>query len=490
MTEKTAWAVLCVVGLLTRFPFLHWFTSELTDGVLCLTYFQSHIYEIPRFVIFPGYPALVSMGAGLGLPAETWGRTLSVLFGLWAMVPIWRLARRWASVEISFLVCLAYLLSPLVWMWSLRAMPETFFLFLFWYAVERAVSIEESPDLKKVSILSVCALSAFLVRPEGTLLVLFAVLILWRTRKYRVGGFILLLFTTALGFLPSMRFLFSHMMGAFEEGTVGVETPYVHMMGNLWVYLTQPAWVFSPILFFLAVGGVFSSLGGTDAADRFWRRRLSALLGIILLLKMVPTNYQDRHLLLFLPAVCVLAGLKLQKMEDAWRLRCSENGLLMRRNGLAALMLGFLAVFSTAVLVLQKDAFGDVSRNAQYLKTLPSNAVVYSDEQIKTEYVSKRPIHVWSSETRNLNPGDFLVFHTFNTPRLWWLEQTLTRHFEMELVHQDTSYVVPLLTDLMMDPQFQNRAQATARRFETQYFETKIYRIVRYIPRPKKEGWD
>jgi hypothetical protein len=205
---------------------------------------------------------------------------------------------------------------------------------------------------------------------------------------------------------------------------------------------------------------------------------------------MVPTNYQDRHLLLFLPAVCALAGLKLQKMEDAWRLRCSENGLLMRRNGLAALMLGFLAVFSTAVLVLQKDAFGDVSRNAQYLKTLPSNAVVYSDEQIKTEYVSKRPIRVWNSEIRNLNPGDFLVFHTFNTPRLWWLEQTLTRHFEMELVHQDISYVVPLLTDLMMDPRLQNREQAVTRRFETQYFETKIYRIVRYIPRPKKEGWD
>ena len=490
MTEKTAWAVLFSVGLLTRFPFLHWFTSELTDGVLCITYFQSRLYEIPRFVILPGYPALVSMGAGLGLPAETWGSTLSVLFGLWAMVPIWRLARRWVSVEISFLVCLSYLLSPLVWMWSLRVMPETLFLFLFWYAVERSVSIEEAPDFKKATILSVCVLGAFLVRPEGVLLVLFAVFLLWRNSKYRVWGFVLLLFTTALGFLPPMRILFSHMMGAFQEGAVEVETPYVHMLGNLWVYITQPAWVFSPILYFLALGGVFVSIGSSDETSRFWKRRLLPLLGIILLLKMVPTNYQDRHLLLFLPAVCILAGLKLQKMEDAWRLRCSEYGLLMRRNGLAALMLGFLTVFSTSVLVLQKDTFGDVFRNAKYLKTLPSNAVVYSDEQIKTEYVSQRPIRVWNPEIRNLNPGDYLVFHTFNTPRLWRLEQTLTRHFEMEWVHHDTSYVVPLLTDLMMDPRLQNRSQATAERFETQYFETNIYRVVRYIPRPKNEGWD
>jgi hypothetical protein len=490
MSEISAWVVLGIVGVLTRLLFLHWFTTELTDGVLCLTYFKSHLYEIPRFVVFPGYPALVALGAVLGFQVETWGRILSALFGFLTLVPIWRLSRRWASVEISFLVCLAYLLSPLTWMWSLRVMSDTVFLFLFWYAVERLLSFEESPDLKKTMALFFCALGSFLVRPEGAFLVLFAVLLLCKKREYRGWGMGLLFSATALGFLTPMRFLFSHVLGAFEEGTVGLESPFPHLLGNFLVYITQPAWVFSPILFFLAVGGVFLALGLSSETGRFWRRRALWLLSVFLLFKLAPTNYQDRHLFVFLPAVCVFAALKLQSLEDAWRMRCTETNMLLRRNGLAGLMLCFLAIFSIAVLVLQKDAFGDVFRSAQYLKTLPPKSVIYSDEQFKTEYFSKRTVSVWNSEIRRLNPGDYLVFHTLYTPRLNWLEQTLRRHFEMELVHQDTSYVVPLLTDLMMDPKLQNRSQAVSSRFEAQYFETKIFRVIRYIPRPKNEGWD
>jgi hypothetical protein len=205
---------------------------------------------------------------------------------------------------------------------------------------------------------------------------------------------------------------------------------------------------------------------------------------------MVPTNYQDRHLLVFLPAVCILAALKLQNMETAWKTRYSEMDVLVRRNGLAAMMLGFLIVFSCAVLVFQKDSFGDVVRSARYLSTLPSDAVVYSDEQFKTEYTSNRTVRVWAPQVRDIRPGDYLVFHTFNTPRLNVLEKTLNLHFKMEIAYQDYSYVLPLLTDLMMDPQLQNRPQAASVRFEPQYFETRVYRVVKKIPRPKEEGWD
>jgi len=214
------------------------------------------------------------------------------------------------------------------------------------------------------------------------------------------------------------------------------------------------------------------------------------LLGVIGVLKMVPTNYQDRHLLLFLPAVCLLAALKLQSMETAWKARCTEWEVLVRRNGLAALMLGFLMVFSAAVLVLQKYAFGDILRGALYLRTLPADAVVYSDEQFKTEYAAHRPIRLWTPELRDLNPGDYLFFHTFSPPHLNVLQATLERHFQLEVVHRDFSYLVPLLTDLMMEPRLQNRPQATAVRFEPQYFETRVCRVVKRILTPHEVGWE
>ncbi len=493
MTERTAWAVLLAVGLLTRLPLLGWFTTEMTDGVLCVTYFQWRLFDLPRFVIFPGYPALLSLfhpAAAQGLLSiETWGRLLSALFGLAVLIPLWRLGRRWASTEVVFLICLATLLSPLVWMWSLRVMTDTMFLFLFWYAVERLQAFEEAPDVKKALCVVGASLTAFLTRPEGAVLLLFAAILLLRQPRFRAWGAALLVAGIALGVASPLRPLFMNATGAFQEGSSGIEAPWVHLLANLWVVLTQPAWVFTPILFFLAVGGLFGISAIHSPLGRFWRRRLLPFLGVLVLMKVVPTNYQDRHLLLFLPAIALLAAYKLETMEVGWRLRCPEMGVLLRRNLLAAAMLGTLLVFSIAVLVLQRDSFGDLRRNAEALRALPADAVIYSDEQFKTSYLAGRPLRPWTPELRSLQVGDHLVFHTFNTPRLRFLLETLATGYELVPLRVDASFTVPLLTDLMMDKADQNRAGATAHRFEAQRFKTHLFRVARVLPpRPPQAG--
>jgi hypothetical protein len=477
------------VGLLTRLPLLHWFTTELTDGVLCLSYFQRDWYELPRFVLMPGYPALVRLGEMAGFPPALWGRLLAAIFGILAAWPVWAMSRRWASVEASFLATLAFLLSPLAWMWSLRVMPDSMFLFFFWMALERFTAIQDHAGSGKELLTALgCAWVAMWTRTEGFLLLPIAAYTLVRNRD-RARWTILFLIATATMALPrSGRFLASHLLDAFREGAVGLEDPVSSLLSNLWVYTTQPAWVFSPILFVLGIGGALALLNQGGSTAGIWRRLLLPFLVLVLVLKMIPTNYQDRHLLVFLPALCVLAAYQLELWWGAWRERHGILGALWRRNALAAAGLAWLLVFSMAVLVFQRDAFGDLKRNAEFLRTLPPGTTVYSDEEIKTGYASGRPILPWNPPRQTLKQGDWLIFHTFTTNRYRQLESSLRNNHAFEIVRVDRSYVLPLLTDLMMDKSFQNRPRAASRRLEPQYFETIALRILRPHIRPRAPG--
>src|SRR5579863_7549131 len=79
---------LAFMGLLARLPFLKVFSAETTDGVLCLTYFSPDFVQTPRFVILPGYPALLWLGQFLGLPGWLWGRIASMAAGLLFLIPL------------------------------------------------------------------------------------------------------------------------------------------------------------------------------------------------------------------------------------------------------------------------------------------------------------------------------------------------------------------------------------------------------------------
>lgn len=100
---------LVILGLAMRLIPMGYVTAETTDGVLCLTYFSPDRVETPRFVLMPGYPALLWLGERLGLEGPLVGRLLSVLAGLLFLFPLWKLARRWVSSEMAGLTCLSTL---------------------------------------------------------------------------------------------------------------------------------------------------------------------------------------------------------------------------------------------------------------------------------------------------------------------------------------------------------------------------------------------
>src|ERR1700679_2192001 len=106
---------LASIGLVTRFALLRILFAESTDSILDLIYFDSPYVNTQYFYILPGHPFLLKLGTALGLDGVLWGRSLSALGGILFLVPLWRLARRWVSVETAGIVCILALFSPLLW---------------------------------------------------------------------------------------------------------------------------------------------------------------------------------------------------------------------------------------------------------------------------------------------------------------------------------------------------------------------------------------
>jgi hypothetical protein len=70
-----------------------------------------------------------------------------------------------------------------------------------------------------------------------------------------------------------------------------------------------------------------------------------------------------------------------------------------------------------------------------------------------------------------------VILHSFYTPRINSVGETMIGRFGAVLIHADNSTVVPLMTDLMQDFNLQNRIPATSYRFDPQFFQSVVYRI-------------
>src|SRR6185295_1176755 len=170
---------LAVMGLVTRLPLLRFSTAETTDGIFCLTFFSPDLVESPRNVLSPGYPLLLWLGQEVGLPGWLWGRIVAALAGMLFLIPLWKFSKRWVSEEMSGMICLMALFSPLLWQWSLKVMPDTLFLLLFWWSLERLTAVFLDRD--KGAWFQACLLGALAagVRAEGVLLVPWLLVLIW-----------------------------------------------------------------------------------------------------------------------------------------------------------------------------------------------------------------------------------------------------------------------------------------------------------------------
>lgn len=480
---------LVFMGLLTRLPFLKLFSAETTDGVYCLTYFSADFAQTqtPRFIILPGYPALLWLGQALGLPGWLWGRLISAAAGLLFLVPLWKLSRRWVPAEMAGVICLMALFSPLLWEWSLRVMPDTLFLMAFWWCLERLTAA--FIDKKPAAWWQACLLGAgaAVTRPEGFLLLpwllVSGVSISTEAVWKRLTG-LALIWAGPLYFISSkfLTLLYAYQEGmGLTDGTERVHFPFVNFIDHLYAYLSQPLYVFTPLVFWFAVLGLAKMVRRSGEEGRAFRRILLQVYILVFISRLIPATYQDRHMLLFLPLLVLAAGYQLESFFESLEQHRGTIRLMFWKNGLLAFCLAWLALFSSAVLMGENASFADIKNTAEFMKTLPADTVIYSDELPKTEYWSGRKVVLMPYLYQNTQfvpkPGDYVVLHSFYIPRINEVDRHLTEVHDAKLLHEDMSMVVPLLTEVMEDPDFQNRTTATAFRFKPQFFRSRVYLI-------------
>ncbi|HEY5038410.1 MAG TPA: glycosyltransferase family 39 protein, partial [bacterium] len=465
-----------------RLPMLKLATAETTDGVLCLTYFSPEMAQTPRFVVLPGYPFLLHIGEWLGCGGWMWGRLLSTLAGLLFLIPLWKFCRRWMSEEMSGMVCLMALFSPLLWQWSLKVMPDTLFLLAFWWCLERLTKAFAEKNKSAWVQANFAAVIAACTRPEGFLILPWIWAVggrLENENRWKRFGLTILLWAGPFFQMKEKVFtlLYAYREGlGFTDGAAHLKFPFLNFLNHFYTYLSQPVYVFTPLVYWFAILGLGKMARRYDAEGEAFKKVILQVYLLLLLSRLFPTTYQDRHMLCFLPLLLVAAGYHLETFLNHWGEKRSSLKKMFFKNGLLTFCLVWLSLFSGAVLISQNDSFGDIKRSAEFLKTLPKDAIIYSDEIPKTEYWSGKKVLpvVLPFEPKK---GDYVVLHSFYTDRLSFVDDNMRNRLGGIWLHEERSMVVPLLTDTMTEPKIQNRTTATAYRFEPQFFMSLIYQM-------------
>jgi hypothetical protein len=488
-TSRQWFWFLLFIALITRLPLLRLATAETTDGVWSLTYFSDQFFPNDRFVIFPGYPFLLWLGQKVGVGGWMLGRVVSFLAGLFLLIPIWNLCRRWISLEMTGVVCVMALLSPLSWFWSLKVMPDMFFTLAFWVCLERLAAAYSEKSEKAWWMGTVAGAISACMRPEGFLLFPWVVLtgerLLQGNIWIRRSGFILIW----AGPLMVLKPMFFTILDAYREGMglhpASADDPsqiaFLNVVDHFYAYLSQPLFVFTPLVYWFAILGLGKMTRRTDEEGQAFRKVLLQVLILLFLTRLFPVAYQDRYLLPFLPLILVAAGVHLENFFEHWKIPDKPVQSLFWKNGVLTLCFAWSTLYSAAALIAQSDSFGDVKRSSEFIQTLPPDVTLYSDEVPKTTFWSGRKVIRMGYLTENTpfqpKPGDYVVLHSCYTPRIWNVDRNMRDRFGAFLLHQDSSMVVPIMTDLMEDQKLQNRVGATALRFQPQFFTSLVYRI-------------
>ena len=272
--------------------------------------------------------------------------------------------------------------SPLLWQWSLKVMPDTLFLMFFWWCLERLVTVYI--EKKETAWWQACLLGALaaLTRPEGILLLLWILISgvglsnqgIWK----RILA-ILVMWTGPLYFLSQkfMTLIWAYQEGMGQtEGDGQVHFPFVKFIDHLYAYMSQPVYIFTP----LVSGSPFGDCQMSRRKDLTGEAFVKIILQICLLIfisRLIPTGYQDRHFMPFLPLLLLAAGYQLEMFFESLDKQKGHVRLMVWKNGLLTLCLSWMALFSAGVLISQYDSFGDIKRSSEYLKTLPDKALIY-----------------------------------------------------------------------------------------------------------------
>lgn len=519
-----------LVNLLTKGAFLGINRAEYTDGILQLQSLQMRAGIYP-----PLYEIFARSVAGLGFSLETAARMVSGIFASLTVVPVlvlgWRLGgTRTAAVFAG----LFYTISPMPLRWSVRVMTDAQFLFFntvtlvalteAWVVGRRAVIMnmpKSSPAMARRSLgaLTVATLgvgAAGFTRYQGALLAPLLAVVFWRCmmawrRVPWVASLILAILAAATAWWVTTNEQMH--AGQFASRTAGTALSTAFAWFNtLESFVLISPYYFGYPLFAAAVAGLAMV---RPRAELFYLRPAGVLWGayglMLLVLHSFFGSFQYRYMMPMVPLVCALAGVGFTGWEDKLIMRQRNQDLLagtqdrrpctlrLRLLFRAALLVSvvYLSLFSLAIMVLQRETFGDQRDAAEFLrKHVAADTPVFSNERygpyinlgsVKLSYWSGRPVQVLSDLAQPIPAGSILVLGTAyggaNAVGATLAALESQYHLRPLLPAPFRSEIIPLMDDVMPEPLYNQNPLAWVLRYASQPFATQIYEVT-----PKSGG--
>lgn len=474
--------VFTLLTLIFKLSILNLNQAEYTDGIIQLNLWTSSVVFFP-----PGYSALVwcvSRWTGDLLQA---GRLVSVLASVLTLPVFYCLAKEVLGREKEALWAMVLLaLSPIFCRWSMRVMTDSLFCLFFVINLYQTF-LAWNNSKRSLSALTGWMGLSVLVRYQGLFFV-FPLLYLWVKRKAwqgkpinlrsLMGWFIAILPWLVLVYWISTRG-FGHQSQFIERASQGLLNTLLAYYVMLETYLLYWPWAITYSLFGAGLLGIVSLWKAGNKERRFLGLTLFAFL-VFLLVQAAFRSFQYRYLLPLLPLWCVCAGrgmgIVTESINQKWV-----------RTSLVTLILLNLIMMTTAVLMLQRGAFGDLAQAAHYLQTIGTGSRVLSDEAYRSGVYNPK-MQFWSGRKMDYyyltkpQAGDLVVLH--NAYSDFEMEnKTLSKHFDLVVLRRWDSLSVPLLPDIMVmtiHPQklpLTSNPECMAFRFFPQRYSTVLLRL-------------
>ena len=441
---------LTLLSILVRYLLIGTNQAEYTDGII-----QLNVWDSPVVFFPPAYSAAVWLFEALGFDLLTAGRMVSILASAACMPLIYLFAREvlendgeafWAALFLS--------LSPIFNRWALRVMTDAFFLpwfILGCWLVVRGLKGKASSAAWLLGVAGV----ASLVRYQGFYLIPWVVVLVFLQKKTTSTNKIGTVFVWLVSVLPWALLVgwiayrgFGHTQQFAERGSFGFSLTALLYYNMFETFLMYWPWAITHSLFAIGVIGWFVFAKGNETQKRFTWFALTTTV-VFLIAQSAFLSFQYRYLLPLLPLWCVAAGRGMGFVISRYK----APGL---KPVVTGLVVANLLLMTSAVLLMQRGAFGDVAQCGTYFSTVWKDSRLLSNERyghypipFKMQFWSQREALYYPDE--ELQVGDIVILH--NTSGDIAAEfDNLKQRFQLKRLGEWRASSTPLLPDIMVTP--------------------------------------
>ncbi len=487
-SPKKILGVLILFNLFLRILFFNINAAEYTDGILQITLFKT-----PNTLWPPFYTVLSMLVKPVAGSMEAAGKVVSLLASVALLIPLFFLASRMFDRKVATYTCIFYSVSPVILRWSVRVMTDALFAALFLTAIYFFIAFIDTSNEKKNARLRMAVLFLFvsglatLTRYQGVLLLPLA-LIIFIIMVRSAPRFVPVLILSNISWLLVPLWIvvrgFSHTQQIIERTAA---TP----LSTLFAYLNNfesfvaffPYFLTYPMAALFLVGIFYFPL------ERLSRRIFLVLFLFLCIaiigIQSVFSSFQSRYLLPVIPLVLIFAGHGMSLIES----RLSNRAPYVFKIILFITVV-YAASFSVAVMVMQRETFGDLKEAALFVrKEVSADTPVYSNEMYKPHILCPK-MQYWSQRTidfyngQELPDGAVLCLHSAygGTSAMRFHLSNLAQDYELQQLGQFNARIIPLLPDVMQEPLSHQNPMAWVFRYQPQSMTTFIFKVEKREP--------